>query len=70
MHNVCITDGDSPWNKRHGAGHFEGPLIPFGTTVDFLPKPEVVKAMPKFEPRANVGILVGYNLQPGAQWKG
>ena len=44
--------------------------MPFGCTVDFLPKPESVRAMAKFEPRAQTGMLVGYHLQPGAQWKG
>ena len=70
MHNVKVTDGDSPWHRRHGKGHFTGPLFPFGCTVDYLPKPEVVKAMPKFDGRGIPGIMVGYYLQPGAEWKG
>ena len=69
QHNVEVTDGDSPWNRRHGQGQFQGPLLPFGCTVDFLAKAETVKALPKFEPRASVGIFVGYHLQPGGQWK-
>ena len=69
MHNTTVTDGDSPWNLRHGNGQFAGPRIPFGSTVDFLAKPETVKALPKFEPRSSVGMLVGYHLQPGAEWK-
>jgi len=70
MHNVKVTEGGSPWDLRHGRGNFQGPKYPFGCTVDFLPKPEAVKAMPKFEPRATVGIIVGYYLQPGGEWKG
>ena len=69
MHNVEVTNGDSPWNKRHNKGQFQGPLIPFGSTVDFLPRAETVRALPKFEPRAMVGLFAGYYLQPGGQWK-
>ena len=43
-------------------------LIPFGCLVDFLPRPDTVRAMPKFEPRACQGILVGYRLHPGGTW--
>ena len=35
--------------------------------VTFLPKPETIKAMPKFDPRGNKGILVGYRLH-GGKW--
>ena len=42
--------------------------MPFGCLVEFLPKPDAVQAMPKFEPRANQGILLGYRLQPGGRW--
>ena len=57
MDNTEVRDGESAWNLRHGAGHFDKPRLPFGCLVDFLPKPDSVKAMPKFEPRANQGIL-------------
>ena len=68
MDNTAFRDGDTAWNKRHGKGHFPGPRLPFGCLVDFLPRPDSVKAMPKFEPRAVPGIFVGYRLQPGATW--
>ena len=45
-------------------------LCPFGCLVDYLPKPEVLRALPKFEPRACQGIFVGHYLQPGGEWKG
>ena len=70
MHNVTVVEGGSPWNKRRGQGNWVIPLLPFGCTVDFLPKPDTVKAMAKFEPRAQPGVLVGYRLQLGALWKG
>ena len=68
--DVAVRDGESAWNLRHGSGHFakHGSLIPFGCLVDFLPKPDAVRAMPKFEPRANQGIPVGYRLNPGGKW--
>ena len=69
MDNVTVTNGDSPWNLRHGKGQFAGPLIPFGCFVDYLPKPETVKQWPKFEPKAHQGIFVEYYLQPGGEWK-
>jgi hypothetical protein len=69
MDNVAVTNGDSPWNLRHGKGQYAGPLIPFGCLVDYLPKPEQVKLLPKFEPRGQQGIFMGYYLQPGGQWK-
>ena len=69
--NIKVSDGDSPWNKRHQKGNFdEKKVIPFGCIVDDLPKPEVVRAIPKFEARACQGIFVGYHLQPGGEWKG
>ncbi len=37
--------------------------------MDYLPKPETVKQLPKFEPRGHQGIFMGYYLQPGGQWK-
>ena len=61
LDNVTVTDGDSPWNLRHNKGQFAGPLIPFGCLVDYLPKPETVKQLPKFEPRGHQGIFVGYS---------
>ena len=69
MHNTEVKDGESPWNARHQDGHFPSDLrMPFGSLVSFMPKPETVKAMPKFEPRGQRGILVGYRLHNGGKW--
>ena len=68
--NITEKDGDSPWNKRHQKGGFKGPLIPFGSLVDFLPSPTKGKAVAKFEPKAIPGIFVGYFLHPGGIWRG
>ena len=67
-HNVEITNGDSPWNRRHGRGNWTDPVIPFGCTVDFMDRPNHVKALGKFDGRSSVGLFVGYHLQPGGKW--
>ena len=66
VHNTEVVDGESPWNRRHGKGNYEGLLLAWGQTVGYLPDPDIVKALPKFEPRGQVGVLMGYYLQPGA----
>ena len=58
--------GETPWKAKHGE-KFQGRLIPFGSKVTF--KPPVPKGA-KFAPRNEHGILAGYYLQPGGQWKG
>ena len=66
--NIEVDAGESAWNLRHGKGHFSADRLPFGCRVNFLPKPNAARAMPKFEPRGCSGILVGYRLQPGGKW--
>ena len=68
MHNTASHLGVSPWDSRHGKGHFVDPRLPFGCMVEFLPSPGAVKSMAKFEPRSNQGILVGYRLHAGGKW--
>jgi hypothetical protein len=68
--NIAMINGDSAWNKRHGKGHFTGPRWPFGCRVSFMPTPSKLKELPKGSPRMLTGLLVGYNLQPGGEWKG
>ena len=59
-HNAKMVEGDSAWNIRHDKGHFDRKkVIPLRCLVDYLPKPEVLKAQPKFEPRACQGIFMG-----------
>ena len=56
MQNVRVTEGDSPWDRCHLKGHFDkDKRYPFGCTVDFLSRPDEVKALPKFAPRGSVG---------------
>ena len=65
-----MINGDSAWNKRHGNGHFPGPRWRFGCRVSFMPTPSKLKELPKGSPRMMVGLLVGYTIQPGGEWKG
>ena len=69
-HNIVLRDGDSPWNARHGDGHFKGRKLPLGCLVDFKPTPTAAKATLKFEPKAVPGIFLGYYLSPGGKWPG
>jgi hypothetical protein len=70
--NVELHDGDSAWNQRHGRGHFSGPKIHFGALVDFVPNVTKKKwaKRSKWNPKAILGVFVGYFLQPGHVWKG
>ena len=43
-------------------------VSPFGSLVTFMPKPDTVKAMPKFSPRGERGIIVGCRLHNGGRW--
>ena len=58
-HNVIITDGDSPYNRRHKAGHGVGPLHPFGCRVVFMPLPSKLKKEPKSAPRGITCVFLG-----------
>ena len=42
--------------------------MPFGCLVAYSPKPETIKALPKFAPRGERGVLVGYRLHSGGRW--
>ena len=68
MVNTEVVDGDSPWLKRHGNQAFPALRLPFGSLVSFLPKPETVRALPKFDPRGQRGIIVGVRLHSGGSW--
>ena len=68
MGKIETTAGESAWNLRHGAGHIPAKQCLFGCLVDFLPKPDADRAMPKFQGCGNQGFLVGYCLQHGGKW--
>jgi len=69
LDNTQSREGDSPWHKRHDKGKFKGKRIPFGSLVDFMPSP-IRGTMPKFAPRTQPGLFLGYFLLPGGRWKG
>jgi hypothetical protein len=65
-HTVELVDGDSPYNRRHGKGHYKGLKIPFfGAQVSSMPQPETLKKRAAFEAKAMWGIFVGYHVAPG-----
>ena len=64
-HNIECIEGDSAWNKRHGQGQWEGPVIPFGAKVHYKPNPKKALEQVKFETTTRVGIFLGYHLLSG-----
>ena len=68
--NAAIRKGDSAWNKRKAAGHFNGPLVPFGALVHFMPSPTYRTRFPKMDATTIPGIFIGYQLHPGAVYRG
>ena len=67
MHDTPYQDGKCPWYERHGYD-FAGVRLPFGSLASYMPKPETVKALPKFDPRGARGIIVGCRLHSGGVW--
>ena len=64
--NFVPVDGISAWERRFEGRKFPGPRIPFGALIDFKPSP-IRGAQPKFAPKAEPGIFLGYVLQPGGK---
>ena len=60
--------GVTPWFSRAGS-HFTGPLIPFGSLVQFMP-PKEAKLRLKFDSNLQPGIYLGPNIALGAKWAG
>jgi hypothetical protein len=66
-----ITKDDvkqTPWAARHSGKQFKGKRLPFGCLIDFLPSP-IADPLPKFAPRAQPGVFVGWRLHPGGTWR-
>jgi hypothetical protein len=68
-YNQREKDGVSPWFRKHKA-HLKGKQYPFGSLVYYYPPEPDRKEMPKFEPRAKAGLMMGYHLQPGEHFRG
>ena len=65
--NTAVVDGDSAYNKRHGA-EFDGFYIPYGCLVDFRPPTVVLKKAAKFGTTSMPGIFTGYTQHVGGKW--
>ena len=48
-------DGKTPWERRHGTP-FEGPFIPFGSLVSFIPSPTAPDAKRKLDGTSQQGV--------------
>ena len=55
--NIRIVQGESSYNLRHGDGHFEGMILPFGCYIDFYPTPgRMNRRKILFRPRARRAV--------------
>ena len=68
--NIAITNGDSPYNRRHKKGHFAGLQIPFGVEVTLLLQPHSVEQQHSFESKGIFVIFLSWHLLPGGVWSG
>ena len=65
-----LSDGKTPYERRFGKP-FEGPIIPFGSLVDY--HPITVKDQSRihqFGKKVLPGLFLGYTLYAGGIWKG
>ena len=59
----------TPWELRHNH-KYDGPLIPFGSSIDFRTPDSKRFHKSKFESRTQPGLFLGVFLQPGLHYKG
>ena len=65
-----LSDGKTPYERRFGQP-FEGPIIPFGSLVEY--HPISAKDQPRihqFGKKVFPGLFLGYALYAGGIWKG
>ena len=65
-----LSDGKTPYERRFGQP-FEGPIIPFGSLVEY--HPITAKDQPRihqFGKKVLPGLFLGYALYAGGIWKG
>ena len=62
-------DGLSPY-ERHMKEPFAGMVIPFGALVHYRPPKPFIDTLPKFAPRSCHGILLGWYMRLGMEFKG
>ena len=65
-----LSDGKTPHERRFGMP-FNGPVIPFGATVDYHPISAKDKSrLHQFGPKVLSGIFLGYVVYAVGIWKG
>ena len=69
LHNTAMRNGDSPWNKRHGKGHYSGVRVPFGSLVNYVPNPDDRETL-KWGCSGIPGVLLYYDTNSSDVFKG
>ena len=65
-----LTDGKTPYERRFGQP-FEGPIVPFGSLVEYHPKTAKDRSrIHQFGKKVFPGLFLGYALYAGGIWKG
>ena len=65
-----LSDGKTPYERRFGQP-FKGPIIPFGSLVEYHPKTAKDQSrIHQFGKRVLPGLFLGYALYVGGIWKG
>ena len=65
-----LSDGKTPYERRFGKP-FEGPVIPFGSLVEYHPiTAKDQSRIHQFGKKVLPGLFLGYALYAGGIWKG
>ena len=65
-----LADGKTPYERRFGES-FEGPIIPFGSLVEYYPTSAKDQSrIHQFGKKVLSGLFLGYALCAGGIWKG
>ena len=65
-----LSDGETPYERRFGKP-FEGPIIPFGSLVEYHPiTAKDQSRIHQFGKKVLPGLFLGYALYAGGIWKG
>ena len=65
-----LSDGKTPYERRFGQP-FKGPIIPFGSLVEYLPTTAKDQSrIHQFGKKVLLGLFLGYALYAGGLWKG
>ena len=65
-----LSDGKTPYERRFGQP-FKGPIIPFGSSVEYYPKTAKDQSrIHQFGKKVLPGLFLGYALYAGGIWKG